>query len=122
MIELGHQNALLLLGLRQAGHVAERQDGALDLAAAGPVGQRAHDVMRRAVAPVDSPLQWLARAEHLLDVLRKPGIVEMVSDISQRPAAVARNEIEDAGHGWREAADDEIAVEKDSSDLRAFIQ
>jgi len=30
-------------------------------------GQRAHDVMRRAVAPVDSRLQWLPRAEHLLD-------------------------------------------------------
>src|SRR5262245_8223889 len=122
MIELGNQNALLLLGLRQAGHVAERQDGALDLAAAGPVGQRAHDVMRRAVAPVDSPLQWLARAEYLLDVLRKRGIVEIVGDIGQRPATVAGNEIEDAGHGWREAAKDQLAVEKDGGDLRAFIQ
>src|SRR5262249_17368364 len=122
MIELSHQNALLLLGLREAGHVAERQDGALDLAAPGPVRQRTHDVMRRAAAPADSPLQWLPRAERLLDVLRKRGIVEIVRNIGQRPAAVAGNETEDAGHGRRKAADNEIAVEKDGGDLRALIE
>src|SRR5262249_5398403 len=122
MIELGHQNPLLLLGLRQAGHVAERQDGALDLAAAGPIGQRAHDVVRSAIAPVDAPLERLARAEDLLDILGKFGVIEMVGDVAEWPAAVAGNEIEDAGYGRREAADDEIAVEKDGGDLRALIQ
>jgi hypothetical protein len=57
-----------------------------------------------------------------LDILGKLGVIELVGDVGQRPAAVAGDEIEDAGHGRREAADDEIAVEKDGGDLRALIE
>src|SRR5262249_60809180 len=86
------------------------------------IGQGGQGVMRAAVAPADAPLERLPRAEELLDVLGKPGVIELVGDIDQRPPAVARDEIEDAGYGRSEAADDELAVEEDGGDLGAVIE
>src|SRR5215470_14260784 len=78
--------------------------------------------MRPPVAPADVPLERSARGEDLLDVLGKLGVVELVSDIGERASAVARNQAEDARHRRGEAADDELAIEKDGRNVGALVQ
>ena len=71
------------LGFHDIGHIDERHQHSAHGAIRFPIGQYPHDVVDRAIIPIDASLQRLERREHEGDILPQSRVAQMADDIGQ---------------------------------------
>ncbi|MNO00128.1 hypothetical protein D3C81_2199410 [compost metagenome] len=60
----------------------------------------------------DTAFYRLIMGIDLGDIVGEGGQVETAGQIGDGAAAVAGQDVEDIAHGWREAADDQVAIQE----------
>ncbi len=112
----------LRLRLHRGGHVEEGQHRPGDEIVRAAVGQDADQVSARARRIADLALHRAQGAQHAPHVGLQLAVADARTDMSDRPAQVGLDQVEDIRHRRREALHPQIVVQEDRGDLGAFEQ
>src|SRR5690349_16902540 len=87
-----------------------------------PIWRQPDKVVRLAVVGIDAPFDHVVARESLRNFSRESFQVEPARQVGDGASAVAGQDIEYPGDRWSETADDQLAVQENSADIRAFEQ
>src|SRR5215831_2775876 len=113
MAEFGGEHLLLLLGRDEARDVDKRQKHAINLVVRGAIREDTREIVAVSAGVAYRAFGHLLPGAYPAHVLVQVRVFDAADDIGQRPPAVARDEVEQLGHGRRKTANLQISVEED---------
>ena len=106
----------LFLGFFALCDINEVQDHAIDPVLPRAIGNDAHEEILAALV-AHLAFDWNQIVEDALGVLRQAGIVDLAGEIRERPADVAREDVEQFLDSRGESLDPQLAIQKNRADI-----